>query len=304
MSKSATVIVPTTKDRGPLLPYSVGSILNQTVEDIEIFIIGDGVFEETRKIIHELMDKDDRIKFFDHPKHKSRGEPYRHDALQQARGDIVCYLCDRDLMLDFHIESLLEHYKNYNLVVPQCFSSQIDGSLTIGYFRFEGELNDNEKKFGSRPVVPGKARGFRLSTLTHSLDLYKKLTFGWRTTPSGYPTDHYMYEQLLENELCRPYFPSHPPSVIFIRRGTHNRGWSSEKRVKELVAWFNFIKKENYLRELEILSLKGIYKERNQLVKELENMKMKVINFNAFLFYIRKLSPQNILRAIKLLYFR
>ena len=40
---AATVVLPTTGDRGPLLPYSVGSILSQTVRNIEVFIMGDGV---------------------------------------------------------------------------------------------------------------------------------------------------------------------------------------------------------------------------------------------------------------------
>ncbi len=304
MGKVATIIVPTTKDRGPLLPYSVGSILNQTVKDIEVFIIGDGVYEETRKIIHELIEKDKRIRFFDHPKDISRGEKYRHDALQESKGEIVCYLCDRDLMLPFHIEKLLEYYKKYNLVVPQCFSSNIDGSFTIGYFRYEGEINKLEKRFCSLPIVPGKMRGFRLSTLTHSLELYKKLPHGWRTTPVGYPTDHYMYEQLFAHENSIPYFPSYPPSIIFIRRGTHKKGWSTSKRLNELALWYDYIKKENYLRDLETLSLKGLYTERNNLLKDIEELQKRIFNINGLLFYIKKLSPKNILRVIKLLYLR
>src|SRR5690242_12643975 len=101
-------MIPTTSGRGALLPFSVGSVLAQTVADLEVFILGDGVDDATRCIIHELMRHDARIRFFDHPKHARRGEPHRHAALAQARGRIVTYLCDRDLMLPRHLEVMGE----------------------------------------------------------------------------------------------------------------------------------------------------------------------------------------------------
>ena len=106
MGIKATVLVPTSIDRGPLLPLSIGSIQRQTLREIEIFIIGDGVEEITRQHISDLIAQDPRIRFFDHPKHRRRGEPYRHAALQEARGEIVCYMCDRDLMLPDHVETM------------------------------------------------------------------------------------------------------------------------------------------------------------------------------------------------------
>ena len=106
MGIKATVLVPTSIDRGPLLPLSIGSIQRQTLREIEIFIIGDGVEEITRQQISDLIAQDPRIRFFDHPKHRRRGEPYRHAALQEARGEIVCYMCDRDLMLPDHVETM------------------------------------------------------------------------------------------------------------------------------------------------------------------------------------------------------
>ena len=102
----ATVIIPTIAGRGPLLPYSVGSVLAQTVGQIEVFLIGDGIGDEDRRIIEELQSQDARIRFFDHNKHEGRGEPNRHTALAEALGRIVCYLCDRDLMLPNHIETM------------------------------------------------------------------------------------------------------------------------------------------------------------------------------------------------------
>ena len=129
MGKEATVIIPTTKDRGPLLEYSVGSVLNQTVTNIEIFIIGDGVYEKTRNTIYRLMDKDKRIMFFDNPKNTRRGEEYRHKALQEAKGKIIFYLCDRDIMLPKYIENIINKKGSYNFFLSTFFTIKKDKSV-------------------------------------------------------------------------------------------------------------------------------------------------------------------------------
>ena len=93
----ATVVIPTF-DHGPLLGLAVDSALRQSVP-VEVFIVGDGVPEAHKAFIRDLTAGDARVRFFDHPKSPGRGEAYRHAALAQARGEIVCYLCDRDLWL-------------------------------------------------------------------------------------------------------------------------------------------------------------------------------------------------------------
>ncbi|MCB0988865.1 MAG: glycosyltransferase family 2 protein, partial [Acidimicrobiales bacterium] len=104
---SATVVVPTTGDRGPLLRHSIGSVLNQTVTDVEVFVIADGITDETRAHIQELIEADDRVRLFEFPKHESRGEPNRHQVLtEHATGRFVAYICDRDLWLPNHLHEL------------------------------------------------------------------------------------------------------------------------------------------------------------------------------------------------------
>ena len=87
----ATVLVPT-HDHGPTLLYSVRSALAQTVPDIEVFIVGDGVPDVTREVVARLMDEDKRIRFFDNPKGPRHGVVQL--ALQpQERLLEALYLC-------------------------------------------------------------------------------------------------------------------------------------------------------------------------------------------------------------------
>ena len=82
----ATVLIPTF-NHGPTLRQSVGSVFDQTVSDLEIFIVGDGVPDMTREIVTELMSQDERIRFFDNPKGPRTGEIHRHRACPRGRGE-------------------------------------------------------------------------------------------------------------------------------------------------------------------------------------------------------------------------
>ncbi|MEL6356373.1 MAG: glycosyltransferase family 2 protein [Bacteroidota bacterium] len=225
----ATVVVPTTKDRGPLLFHSVGSILRQSVTEIEVFIIGDGVYDETREAIKNIQAKDARVKFFDHPKHESRGETYRHQALQEAKGEIVCYLCDRDLMLPNHIATLYAYLQDYDFASSNLINIAPD--KTFGYAW-------SKTHFGSMDAQPHGLTGgasLTLSCVGHTLEFYRKLPFGWRTTPPGEFTDRHMWIQFITHSKCRIFSGAYPTFLYFSRQG--HPGWPVARRLPELAYW-------------------------------------------------------------------
>ena len=92
-----------THDHGRLLFSAARCALDQTVADLELFIVGDGVPDVTREVVAEL--DDERVRFFDNPKAPSRGEVLRRAALAEAGGEIVCYLADDDLWMPHHVAS-------------------------------------------------------------------------------------------------------------------------------------------------------------------------------------------------------
>ncbi|TVP97501.1 MAG: glycosyltransferase family 2 protein [Balneolaceae bacterium] len=253
-AKEATVIVPTTGDRGALLPYSVGSIQKQTLQDIEIFIIGDGVTDETREIINKLEKEDSRITFFDHPKHERRGEPYRHQALQQAKGRMICYLCDRDLMLPYHLETMKGLLMDYNFASTTYIDVRADQSLNIdqyiGYYGPASETKQGQFK-----------AGISLSNTGHTLELYHKLPYGWRTTPKDKFTDIYMWIQFHSHPECNAY--SHTePTIMYFKRG-HFPGASVAEREKELAHWAPVITSQKNIEHIKDKAFRGLLTERH-----------------------------------------
>ncbi len=223
--------MPTMRDRGPLLPYSVASVLAQTIPDIELFIIGDGVDEETRGVIRALMQKDSRIRFFDHPKHARRGEPNRHAALAEARGEIVCYLCDRDLMLPEHVATMRALLAEADFAHTLIAHVLIDGKLELAKELDIGRPA-HRRRISSRW---GVANGIPLSFAGHTLDMYRRLPHGWRTTPERRYTDIYMWEQFLDRPECRARSGATPTILYFPR---WRRGdWSIAQKTQELKSW-------------------------------------------------------------------
>ena len=175
----ATVIVPTSIDRGPLLQYSVGSVLAQTVRALEVFIIGDGVQDLTREAAHALARQDSRVRFFDHPKGSRRGETYRHQALQEARGAIVCYLCDRDLWLPDHLATMRQLLTTADFGTTLPLDIRVDGTI-----RTPMSSHLDLGRVDDRQHVLRERLGFQLSVVGHTLDI---VPVGFRTAGGSLP---------------------------------------------------------------------------------------------------------------------
>src|SRR5262245_53977918 len=102
----ATVLIPTF-DHADTILRAIASVRQQSEPDFELFVVGDGAPQRTRDIMAGLCAEDRRIRFFDNTKGEANGERHRHAALQQAQGEIVCYLGDDDLWLPHHLAVML-----------------------------------------------------------------------------------------------------------------------------------------------------------------------------------------------------
>ena len=222
----ATVLVPT-HDHGATLRLSVGSALAQTVEALEVFVVGDGMPPAAQAAAEEVAASDPRVRLFVNPKGPRHGEDHRHRALAEARGRIVCYLADDDLWLPEHVETLdraLGEADFAHALPIRCFpGGDVDAwtvDLSLPHFR------DFLLRHHNR--VP-------LSCGGHTLSLYRKLPQGWSAAPPDLPTDLNMWRKLLSHPDCRAA-STMAPTVIHLA-SPDRRGWSLEERVRELEAW-------------------------------------------------------------------
>lgn len=231
MSVRATVVIPTF-DHGPLLEYSLASALAQSITDMEVFIVGDGVPDVTREIAARARSEDRRVRFFDNPKGARRGEEHRHRALAEASGQVVCYLADDDLWLPHHVETML------GLLADHDFANTLPLSVYPGDELRPGPAVDLALPFDREFIVE---RGNRIPNAFagHTLDLYRRLPHGWRPAPGHLHSDHYMWQQILAQPWCRAASSQRPTAINFGSRP--RRSMSLEQRGAEMRRWLDMI---------------------------------------------------------------
>jgi glycosyltransferase involved in cell wall biosynthesis len=223
----ATILIPT-HDHAELVPFAVRSALGQTNAEVEVFVVGDGVADTTRNAIAPFVE-DPRVTFFDNPKGERHGEAYRHVALQHARGHIVCYLSDDDLLLPDHVSELMGLLDGADFAHSAPFGIAVDGTLSFWPI-------DISRPEYQAMLARGKWNAISLTGAGHTLDAYRRLPNGWRPAPADVWTDLHMWRQFLTlpgfrgrtgTRLTALHFPSPDRADL-----------SPDQRREELAQWW------------------------------------------------------------------
>ena len=270
-----TVLIPT-HDHAETLPIAIASVQEQTLQDFELLVVGDGVGEATRKIASELSALDHRIRFFDFPKGPRKGEIYRHAVLKEAGGRIVAYLGDDDLWMPDHLETLDAALRDADFAHTLHLGIDAEGLL----FAWPADLENAAYR---ERLLSEMYNSFDLTFAGHTLDAYRRLPEGWRTTPREFPwTDLYMWRQFLSQPWCRA------KSVMVltaISTQTHLRPHlSNRERAEDLARWRDDLARLGYreslgrkvlkdfarqlvARDLELASLSGLRASAGAVLK-------------------------------------
>ncbi len=223
-----TFVVPT-HDHGELLGYSVRSVLAQTIDDLDVVVLGDGVDDLTRSVARGLADADGRVRFLDLPKAPRLGETHRHELLTSTGvAPVICYVSDDDLLLPFHAELVLGALSEADFVSPMATWIRTDGRVAY-------EPTDLRRDDSRRWIVTGPRTTFGLTGTAHTHSSYRRLPHGWRTTPLGQGTDHHMWVQFLEQPWLRATTLDVPSILQF--PSPPRRSWSPGERIAELERW-------------------------------------------------------------------
>ena len=255
---AATVVIPT-HNHGETLYRSVASALAQTVSELEIFIVGDGASEHGRAAAADLARGDSRIRFFDLPKGPRHGEINRHAALQHARGRIVCYLSDDDLWLPEHVELLERRLRDADFAHTIMVIVEPDGRVV--------PLSTDAARSGYVETFRADPGGLGLSCVAHTLEAYRRLPEGWRTTPLGIYTDAYMWLQFLDQPWCRTASLMRPTALHFVDRV--RRDWPTPARLEELDRWAASLRRPGGLEDFRASVLDALAHDLDALRQQL-----------------------------------
>jgi len=237
----ATILIPT-HDHAALLPFSVRSALSQQGVEVEVFVVGDGVGDDTRQALEPFLE-DQRVRFFDLPKGERHGERLRHEALAEGTAPVVCYLSDDDLLLPGHVVQMRELLEHADLARDAPLNVWPDGSFRYSAFNF------------GRPefveLLAADRGGGGLTGAAHTRETYARLPEGWHPAPPDIPTDVHMWQQFIALPGFRGAMGERLTSLVFpspLR--TH---MSAEERAAELEAWSKRVVDPAFPAELEII---------------------------------------------------
>jgi glycosyltransferase involved in cell wall biosynthesis len=253
----ASVLIPTTGDRGDLLRCSIASVLRQTKKRLEVLVVGDGMSANSRRAVEEMARSDNRIRIFDFPKHENRGEPNRHHILlHEARGRNIFYLCDRNLLLPDHVQRLGRLLKDADLAHSSFAGILPDGRLFI---RVDDLTRESHRR------LTFKSRGWvALSSWGHTLTFYRKLPRGWEAPPAGWYSDQYMLAQLLAHPVCKVASTMVPTVLQF------HKMWRGQDAVAvwrhELPLWLKKLNEPDFSEQFrEEIMEKAIVEQQTQI---------------------------------------
>ncbi len=244
-----------------MLERSVGSALAQTDPDLEVFIVGDGLDRSGMPFVESLLAADDRVRFFDFPKDGRRGEWRRHRILtDEAQGDVVAYLTDRDLWLPNHVTELRRALADNDFAYTLRFGIGPSDEIEVIWRSDLRQPSVRARLHELTFMAP-------LSFVGHTMAAYRRLPFGWRPTPDGIPTDHYMWQQFLDQPWCR-VGASPIPTVLYFKRGDHP-GLSTSERRELLDEWSERAKAPDFVGALGERITDALVADRSALVERL-----------------------------------
>lgn len=89
------------------------SVVNQTLQDIEIICVNDGSPDNSLAILEEYAKKDERIRIIEHEKNKGLG-PARNTGIDNVNGDYIFFLDSDDYVKNDVIEKLYDKITETN----------------------------------------------------------------------------------------------------------------------------------------------------------------------------------------------
>ncbi|MBA3992069.1 MAG: hypothetical protein C0469_00985 [Cyanobacteria bacterium DS2.3.42] len=247
----ATVIIPTF-DHGETICFAVESALSQTICDLEIVIVGDGVPDFAKPAIERCLE-DSRVRFLEFPKSTRKGEEYRHKVLETAKSEIVCYLSDDDLWLPNHLETMLGMLSEADFAVSRSIACYPGGAKECKIWWSDVEGDAGKRLLAERTGPP-------LSTGAHTLAAYRRLAEGWTSTPAGIQTDLFFWNKFISDGQFTLRSGGLPTVLKFC--SISRRGWSNQSRASELEEWSELIKCPQFRSALISNTLSQLIREK------------------------------------------
>ncbi len=191
-----SIIIPT-YNRADLLPRTINSVLNQTLQDFELFIIDDGSTDTTAEIVDQFIKKDSRIKYIRQENSGGAASP-KNNAIQFCTGKYIAYLDHDDEWFPAKLEkqyNLFEQsMKKLGLVscnVLMIKNKHIEGIHQISKYKSIEDvlLHAGDYAFSNSSMMIPRAVINIVGPRDENLKIFEDLDFTIRVVLAGYDID-------------------------------------------------------------------------------------------------------------------
>ena len=232
MTPRFTILVAVTRPP-TLLPLAVESVLAQSIEEFELFVVCDGAPIETTDWAQERARHDPRIKVFAFPKGERSGQAHWHNALKAASGLYVAHIEDDDLWFPTHLEELQR-------LLETCDFGHLMHVWAMPDERIEMMPFNLAMPEYRRRMLEEKFNGFGFSVCGYRLDAYRRLyPESWVPGPKGVWTDLRMWRKFLRRDDLQ--FGTRMAVTALVLGSMFRVHMSLEERARETRKWLDRI---------------------------------------------------------------
>ena len=101
-------IIISTYNRSNVLRYAVESVLEQTLTDWELLVVGDACSDDTDNLMQSFMQRDERISYHNRQQNFGEQSGPNNDGVRLSSGCYVAFLNHDDIWLNDHLEVLVK----------------------------------------------------------------------------------------------------------------------------------------------------------------------------------------------------
>jgi glycosyltransferase involved in cell wall biosynthesis len=250
-----TVILPT-HDHASTLEFSIRSILEQSFQNFELVVVGDGIGDDSRLIIRSFLTQDKRVRLIDEPKSIRHGELIRDLVIRESNSTYVAYHGDDDLMLPNHLETMLGEIDSSDFI--HTLPIQIGFGGTLNYLPVDISLQECLDWHLSEKIQ----NAVSLTGVLHTKRSYMNLPVGWSEAPSEWPSDLFMWRKYFA--LADFSGKTSSFSTTIKLDASLRKGMPAIERTAEIKDWWAKIHEPGFQKKWELMTNSAVQKNAVQ----------------------------------------
>ncbi len=228
-----SVVIPV-YNHGETVKEAIGSVLNQTYENIEIIVVNDASTDNTAEEVKNISDN--RVRYFEHSRNKG-GSAARNTGIKHANGEYISFLDADDKWLPRKLECQVAEIESRSSewsAVHCDRKREIGITDTIGHTlsKLVGPRDDSPKEGGEELIK--EILMMNLSTGASTLLLRADTVNGIGGFNPAFPR-HQDWEFLIR--ILQQGKLAHVDKQLVVKHGTGRPNAAVHEGAKELLLW-------------------------------------------------------------------